>query len=190
MGNFQKQRFSLGQVVIMLALVFIGIAVISYAAVTIPYTFTSGTTISSSEVNANFQALKEGMPGIQFLNIGSVSNISTTITNCGSIVITAPIDGYVLVQVSGYAVTFGQNTVVDVGIGGSTTAFDYYTVAGVLDGSDTLRREFSLNVTGVYSVAAGAKTIYLLAQKPSVFSAQQVNLGNLFISAIFIPNRY
>jgi hypothetical protein len=151
---------------------------------------TSGQVLGTDGTNLIWQTPSfPGMPGIEFLS-STASGVPTTITSYGSLVITAPTAGYVLVQVSGYAVTFGQNTVVEVGIGDSTDAFDFYTSVGVLDGSDTLRREFSLNVTGVYSVSAGAKTIYLLAQKPSVFSAQWVNLGNLFMSAIFFPNRY
>lgn len=56
-----KDRFSLRQVAGMLTLVIVGVSVLAYAAVTIPYTFTSGTTAKSSEVNANFQALADAM---------------------------------------------------------------------------------------------------------------------------------
>lgn len=56
MKRLNEKRFTAWQVMIMPVMAFLGIAVIGYA-VTIPNTFTSGTTISSSEVNANFQAL-------------------------------------------------------------------------------------------------------------------------------------
>lgn len=56
--HFSKKRFSLRQVIGMLTAVIVGGAALAYASsVTIPYTFTSGSTASSSEVNANFQAL-------------------------------------------------------------------------------------------------------------------------------------
>ncbi len=56
-----RERFSLRQVVGMLTLVILGISVLAYATVTIPNTFTSGTTAKSSEVNANFTALADAM---------------------------------------------------------------------------------------------------------------------------------
>ncbi len=186
----------------------IALGLIAFAAssawagsVTIPNTFSAGTKAEADKVNENFTAVKTAVDdndarintlntGIEFADIGSSSDIPTTIRNCGSIVLTAPQAGFIFVQVSGYAEPFGANTVVDVGIGDSTTAFDFYTRAGLLDGTDTFRRVFPINVSGVYSVAAGSKTIYLLAQVESTFSAQTVNLGKLYISAIFVPTRY
>jgi len=59
MKYFSKKRFSMKQVVFLLSLVIAGIAIFAYAStVTIPNTFTSGTTISSSQMNANFTAVK------------------------------------------------------------------------------------------------------------------------------------
>lgn len=55
--HFSKDRFSLRQVIGMLTAVIVGATALAYASVTIPYTFTSGSTASSTEVNANFQAL-------------------------------------------------------------------------------------------------------------------------------------
>ena len=47
----------------MLTFAFLCIAVISYASVTIPNTFSPGTTISSSQVNANFTAMANAING-------------------------------------------------------------------------------------------------------------------------------
>jgi hypothetical protein len=140
-------------------------------------------------------AAAPAMPGIEFNNIGSCAGISTSVTNCGSIVLTTPSNGpstgYILVQISGYGVIFGDNTVTEVGIGDSATAFDYFTRIGFLDGDDSTRRVYSISATGVYTAAPGtSRTFYLLAQRENIFSARTVNLGNLFISAIYIPNRY
>jgi len=58
MSNTNNKRYSLKQVVILLTIALSLATVLSYAAVTIPNTFTPGTTISSSQVNANFDAVK------------------------------------------------------------------------------------------------------------------------------------
>ncbi len=69
-----RDRFSLRQVIGMLTLVIVGISVLTYAAVTIPYTFTSGTTAKSSEVNANFQAIATAMNN----RTSAISNMAGT----------------------------------------------------------------------------------------------------------------
>lgn len=56
-----KKRFSTVQVVGMLIVVFLGITVLAYAAVSIPHNFTPNTTAKASEVNANFQALADAI---------------------------------------------------------------------------------------------------------------------------------
>lgn len=60
-GYFLKKKFSTGQVIGLLATVFLGITALAYAAVTIPHTFHSGTTASANEVNENFQALADAI---------------------------------------------------------------------------------------------------------------------------------
>ena len=61
--KFLKSTFKRRNAVVALAVAAIGTSVLLYAAVTKPYTFTPLTTISSSEVNANFDAIfeKKGM---------------------------------------------------------------------------------------------------------------------------------
>lgn len=56
MGYFNDKRFSVLQVVGMLCVVMMGVSGIGFA--TVPHTFMSGSTISSSEMNANFAALE------------------------------------------------------------------------------------------------------------------------------------
>lgn len=76
MSYFSKNRFSLRQVVLLLTIVFIGVAVISYATVTIPNTFTSGTTISSSQMNDNFTAIKNAIEPLQVSNFTKFSGLN------------------------------------------------------------------------------------------------------------------
>lgn len=64
MYRFNKKRFTMRQVVGLLTVVFLGIAVIAYA-VNIPNSFTSGNPIRSSEVNANFNAVKNAVDALE-----------------------------------------------------------------------------------------------------------------------------
>ncbi|MBI3611096.1 MAG: SUMF1/EgtB/PvdO family nonheme iron enzyme [Nitrospirae bacterium] len=57
MRQIFKKRFSMPEVVGLLAFVVVGIAIDAYAATTVPNTFTTGTTAKAAEVNANFSAL-------------------------------------------------------------------------------------------------------------------------------------
>jgi parallel beta-helix repeat protein len=59
-----KKRFLMPKVVGILAFVLMGVAINSHAEVTVPYTFTPGTTARANEVNANFQALAEAINSV------------------------------------------------------------------------------------------------------------------------------
>lgn len=59
MKYFSKKIFTMRQVVGLLTVVFLGITVIAYAAVTIPNNFNNGDTISSGQVNDNFKAIAD-----------------------------------------------------------------------------------------------------------------------------------
>ena len=110
--------------------------------------------------------------------------------NLASITLNCPSSGYVQVTLSGDAVLFGDNTVVDVGIGTSSSAMINSARVGRLDGSGTLRYSHSFSTQVVVPVNAGSNTIYALAQKESVFSANTVNLGNLYIVGTYYPKKY
>jgi hypothetical protein len=60
-----KKRFSMKQVVSVLVVVFLGITVLAYAAVSIPNNFTPNTTAKASEVNANFNAVKTAIDALE-----------------------------------------------------------------------------------------------------------------------------
>lgn len=58
-----KPTFSKGWLTGLVLGVTTALGVLAYAAVTIPHTFTSGTTISSTQVNENFQAIADNLSG-------------------------------------------------------------------------------------------------------------------------------
>jgi hypothetical protein len=127
-----------------------------------------------------------GLTTVEFNDIGSVSAIPTTPQNLGSVTLNAPTDGYVILIATGYAVTFGDDTTCRFGLGTTSGSIDLHeTAVGVLDGTGTQRREFSLTSTAIVPVTAGSHTFYATAYRPSVFSSQQVNLGDVYLIAVF-----
>lgn len=153
------------------------------------YTTNGGIKFPDGTVQST-AASSETASGIEYKNIGSSSDIPTTMRNLASITLNCPSSGYVQVTLSGDAVLFGDNTVVDVGIGTSSSAMINSARVGRLDGSGTLRYSHSFSTQVVVPVNAGSNTIYALAQKESVFSANTVNLGNLYIVGTYYPKKY
>ena len=65
MERFRKMQISLVLVFLIMAVMMLGSTSIIYAAGEIPYTFSPGETISSAQVNANFQALSAKIAELQ-----------------------------------------------------------------------------------------------------------------------------
>jgi hypothetical protein len=87
---------------------------------------------------------------------------------------------------TGYAITFGDETTCIFGLGTTAGATDLHeTRVGVLDGSGSQRREFSLMSNAIVPVTAGFHTFYVTAYRPSVFSSQSVNLASIYLTAVF-----
>jgi len=127
-----------------------------------------------------------GLTAIAFNDIGSVSDIPTTPLNLGSVTLNAPADGYVFLIATATVVTFGDDTTCVFGLGTTAGATDLHlTRVGVLDGSGSQRREFSATSTAVVPVTAGSHTFYATAYRPSVFSSYSVNLGEVYLTAVF-----
>jgi len=116
MKYFNKKRFSMKQVVFLLSLVIVGIAIFAYAStVTIPNTFTSGTTISSTQMNANFTAVKtavddndsrittiaNAMSAVKSTGNAASHQITGTVSDVLSLTVTPPADGYMIVMANG-----------------------------------------------------------------------------------------
>lgn len=107
-GYLSKERFSMKQVAGLLAVVFVGVAVFSYAGVSIPYTFTVGTTAKASEVNANFQALANAMPAVKTTYLNEATITSTTGEQITSLQVTLPASGQVIVNATGVGCVKGH----------------------------------------------------------------------------------
>ncbi len=77
MKCFKKMQIVLIRIFLIVTTMMLGTTSILYAAGEIPYTFSPGQTISSDQVNANFQALSAQIAALQ-AQLGLASPISTT----------------------------------------------------------------------------------------------------------------
>jgi hypothetical protein len=78
---------------IFMVILLLGNSIAVYAQVNVPNTFSSGTTISSTQVNDNFNALAQSMPGIKTSIGGGAITLSSAWQNIASITVTPPVDG-------------------------------------------------------------------------------------------------
>ncbi|UCF64288.1 MAG: hypothetical protein JSW33_00230 [bacterium] len=151
-------------------------------------------SISNSDVNASAAieiAKISGDVGIEYADLGSSSAITTAARNLGSVTITCPRAGYVLVMLTGYSIFFGDNTVAEIGVSTSSTSINLnYARVGRLDGSATLRYTLNFTTFDIVAVNPGNNTFYGVALKESAFQTNTVNLGGLRLTAVFIPKRY
>lgn len=162
------------------------------AAVTIPNTFSEGEVLSASKMNENFDVLASADSGVDFAALDSKFDVGTTITNLGSVTITPPSDGFVLISHQGEAVFFKEGTRLGFGLGTTATVNDLYDGGvGRLDGSSTIRYHYPFGSKAVVEVEAGKDiTIYANVQKSSTFDAGTINVGDSFLVATFYANRY
>jgi hypothetical protein len=212
MKNFSKKRFLLR--VVILTLVFVVFITIPYAIgklaidpiadhplypggptfplvslpvvnVSVPNEFTSGTTISSSQMNANFKAIGNQMPGLDWATISQTNIDVTSTVTLATVTISAPTAGYVVVRFDGRAIADTGDRLV---LAASDDA-DWHTNDGSVsfNGDDN---NHSFSHTRVYSVSAGSKTFYAVAQnyvdtagdgKASIYG---------MLTATFYPNKY
>jgi len=181
--------------VLMLTIAFVGIAVISYAVVvklpiihaTIPYTFTSGATISSSQVNANFTALTQQLPGVEWANISQTSiDVRTSTVNLAAITLNAPSAGYVVVRFDGVAnASSGDNLILAASNISQTWGSNDGNVGFEGDGN-----HHPFSHTRVYAVSAGNNYFYAVAQ--NYVETSGTGLASIYgtLTATFYPNRY
>jgi len=152
---------------------FVAIAAASIAVafagtgVTIPSTFTTGATISSSAMNANFTAVATQMPGV---NVAGISNAGLSVTNgsymdAAAVSITAPTAGYAVVRFDGYATVPVTGSVVELAASDRTNALGSIgggDVRVIIIPSTATNLTLPFSHTRVYPVTAGAHTYFAL----------------------------
>lgn len=151
--------------------------------------------INSSAGISVFKIL--GDVGFEFRTWGSsfygVPVNSSTVIDMGSISLTAPTSGHVVVWLSGYATFFGDRKTIAVGINTNNTSIneDASVDIGRLDGTGTLRFTEPFNAMGVFVISAGGNyNFYALVQGNTTFGAVSANVIPQTMTAIFIPKRY
>jgi len=131
----------------------------------------------------------QGSPGVsivEYNNIGSVSGVTTTPQNLGSVTLSVPTNGSVLLIATTTVWTFGDSTRCWFGLGTTSGSVDLHkTGVGVIDGAGTQRRTFSATSLAIVEVTPGNHTFYATAYKDSTFDAQSINLGNIYLTAVF-----
>lgn len=108
MKSHTEKRYTRSQVIIMMAITFSLVAVVSYAwNLSAPYTFSANTTISSSAMNSNFDFVESRLGAVNVIAGGSGSVTSTSYSapqNFLTWTFTAPQNGYVLLTGSANSV--------------------------------------------------------------------------------------
>lgn len=175
-------------------------------AVTVPNIFSAGTTISSSQVNANFTALVTAVTSLEQKGVGfdSFQNASPGATgtfvtvgvndvamkSLGTVAVSAPSAGFIIATLAGSVTYFGDGKTIKLGIGDSAATMATSVDTGRLDGFGALRYTAPYSVTALIPVAAaGVVTIHGLAQGNATFGASTANVGISNLTAVFIPTR-
>lgn len=147
----------------------------------------SAQVLDNSLTSADFAAGAVGQ--IRTTDIGAVSNLPTTATNLGSISVTAPKAGTVLVALTGSAIFFGENTRIVVGLGTTAGSLNLHQLnVGTLDGTETDRYYVPFTPMAVVSVSAGTTTFYASGNKTTTFDANDVNLTDVKLVLTYLPN--
>ncbi len=197
MNYLSKKRFTMRQVVGLLTIVFLGIAVIAYAAVTIPNTFSNGQPISSGQVNQNFATLGNAMPAVKTAsNAYTVPYTNTSVASVASITVTPPVNGYIILTgTTSIGIVQGviANNYVNIYLATTPTGTDYYGYFRGPASNTLLDNHFvPVSMTAVFPVAGGTPTTFYM-------NAERDNSGwnNIFIcysavdscrlTALFVP---
>jgi hypothetical protein len=154
-----------------------------------------GTSCQVQEPTAAPAAPDPDLAGVgwtEMLGCSLQIGTDTTVHSRGSVSITVPTSGYVVVQHTGHIVFGGDNRTMSIGIGtsaGSMTSGSTLNI-GDLDGSGSGRYEVPYSTTDVFPVAAGTSTFYANFQGNDVFDSSNVNVCPRMLVAVFVPNLY
>ncbi|MCI4667164.1 MAG: hypothetical protein MRZ79_03320 [Bacteroidia bacterium] len=156
-------------------------------------TTSKNLSLSRNGGSVNLSSLEDVESGADWRAYPSKTINSSSVSSLGSITITAPKSGYVLVTATGQGALVTLSTV-DFKIGFGTTSSTYYTsmtikrVQSTSSGITTIRKDISL--TYVLPVSAGINTIYFNGNRSSGYSGAQMGITDLKLTALFVPNRY
>ncbi|TRO51838.1 hypothetical protein E2P61_05040 [Candidatus Bathyarchaeota archaeon] len=188
--NFEisKRIFFLGLIGVLLLSSIISYGLISAISV-------GGLTGPQGEVGPEGPQGEVGPPGPPGVNVverqtlPDVKNIGTTVQNLGRIIIDVPTTGYVVLILTATVVTLGDQTSCRIGLATTDSSFDLHrTEVGVIDGTSNQRNIYSAASHAAVSVLPGSHTFYVNAQKSTVFNLYEVNIGDIFVSAVFYSN--
>ena len=109
----------------------------------------------------------------------------------GSITLDAPAEGFVVLPASSSAVFFGDDTSIRFGFSTDNNSFNIArNLSGRLDGSGTLRYRKAIQLTCTTPVSQGANTFFFNVQRNASDDSNTVNIDNIYITAMYFPNRY
>lgn len=146
----------------------------------------ASVTILDADVttlDANVTILQNQLAGAAFTSVTTETAV-TTDTVVASLTITAPTDGVIVVNTSGYTVYTATPGGFRCSITESTTAIDFnWLIIGTGSTTDTYMPFAS---TRLYTVTAGANTYNLVCDAYT----GTVSIGRPKLTAIFVPNAY
>jgi hypothetical protein len=178
------------------ALSFVMFSASSAESLTIPNTFTSGTTAIASEVNENFTAIANAMPAVKTVTTTRTTEITVALVDIVSLTVTPPDDGFIILTGSSYVgvnqtvaannYAFVYLTTISRGTSGTLTFFRLDTQGGSADASWA-----PLSLTGVFPVTGGVATTFFMTAERDNFGANSVFVGfdHASLTAIFVPNQ-
>ncbi len=137
-------------------------------------------------LDTELQGSKVAARSQTFSSTSFLSGSDVAVRTMASMAVNVPGPGRLIVILDGYVITFGQNRDAFVGIGDTSTAFDYRGRIGHLDGSSTLRDTESFSVAGTFTVTEGPRTFYALYQGTS-FDNDDMNIVPRQMTAIWVP---
>jgi hypothetical protein len=135
-------------------------------AASVPYTFTSGTTASAAQVNADFAALAKYLPAVGYSKINYNGTLTTPAwVSIGSKTVTFPANGYAVISFSGTIIPTTYYTNMRMNIAASTsqtTSSDYQIINSYMTGSMSGYPFIGFLHKIIIPVTAGSSTFYAL----------------------------
>ncbi|OGW36663.1 MAG: hypothetical protein A2X58_01950 [Nitrospirae bacterium GWC2_56_14] len=196
MTGLNTKRFTLWQIVVLLIIAFSVTGLVAYASVSVPNTFTAGTTISAGQMNQNFSALASVMPAVKSVTISNMLVSMPAATNSGvmtdvvTLSVNAPADGNMYLTATVYASLVGVPCT-----GGDLTTRgpnlqilessngNFFNTS--IRGSSETAGTFTFHT--VYPAVAGPHD-YTLSASYSLCSGDGLMLNNVRLTGMFIPN--